>query len=219
RAGNYAWALYKELAEHPDGQSISLFREFARRHAVMVVVGLPTRSDTGYHISQMVIGQSGELLGGYHKMHLAHYGASMEKDYFSSGSRLLVVECQGYRLAPVICYDIRFPELSRSLALEHGVDVLLHCGAYYRDESFASWHPFVVTRAMENQHYVLSLNRAGQHYGASVLAPPWIDEANPMIRLHENREEFKHLVIRREAIERVRRDYTFLRDRKPFYRT
>jgi len=47
----------------------------------------------------------------------------------------------------------------------HDVDLILHVGAYARDESFYSWHAFAVTRAVENQFFVLSLNRAGTHFG------------------------------------------------------
>lgn len=205
------------LAESVDGQTISVFRDLAREHGVMVVVGLPTGNDSTYHISQVVIDDTGEVCGCYNKMHMAHYGASMEKDYFMRGSQLVVVECKGFRLAPIVCYDIRFPELARALALEHGIDVLLHCGAYYRDESFATWHPFVVTRAMENQYYVLSLNRAGEHYGVSVFASPWIDDRHPLIHLHETQEEFRYLSVQRQVIKQVREDYTFLQDRQSQY--
>lgn len=205
------------LAEPLNGQSVTAFQTLAREFAVMVVAGLPTRSDLGYHISQIIIDQTGELIGCYHKMHMAHYGASMEKDYFTPGSEIVVVDCNGFRLAPIICYDIRFPELTRSLALTHGVDMVLHCGAYYRDESFASWHAFVTTRAMENQHYVLSLNRAGKQYGHSVLAPPWVDAKHPLQVLHENDEELRYLSIQRQVIEQVRDEYTFLQDRHAGY--
>ena len=78
-------------------------------------------------------------------------GASCEKEVFERGKKMTVVGLKAWKMAPLICYDIRIPEISRSLSPEHNVDLLLHCGAYFRDESFATWHNFATTRAMENQ--------------------------------------------------------------------
>ena len=73
------------------------------------------------------------------------------------------------------------PELSRTLTLDHSVDCILHSGAYFRDESFDSWKAFVTTRSMENQIYLLSLNRAGVDFGQSMFASPWTDQRSPIL--------------------------------------
>ena len=122
-------------------------------------------------------------------------------------------DVKGLRFAPIICYDIRIPELSRVLTINHNVDCILHCGAYFRDESFATWHPFVITRAMENQIFFLSLNRAGRDYGHSLFCPPWVDERHLPSVFEDRSEEFKYLEIDKTKIENARTQYTFLRDR------
>ena len=143
-----------------------VWRSVAMDHNTHVAYGFARRDQEQFYISSAMVGPDGSLIGYYDKIHLCQYGASMEKEYFTSGQHLFTFTINGIKCAPIICYDIRIPELSRTLIVDQGVDVLLHCGAYYRDESFATWHDFATTRALENQAYLLSLNRAGKYYGA-----------------------------------------------------
>ncbi|MGB1010180.1 MAG: carbon-nitrogen hydrolase family protein [Thiolinea sp.] len=206
-----------ELAEPLNGPSFQTWQAVAKQHKTTIVYSFPRRSVRGLHISLAVVNPQGDLIGYYDKIHLAQYGASMEKEYFTPGQQLLVFEVKGFRLAPIICYDIRIPELSRTLTLDHGVDAILHCGAYYRDESFHTWHAFATTRAIENQLYFLSLNRAGQHYGNSLFCQPWMDENQQPQAFPQHNECLKHLVLKRDEIIRARSNYSFLTDRLDTY--
>ena len=103
------------------------------------------------------------------------------------------------------------------IALEHGVQLILHCGAYARDESFYSWHHFVVSRAMENQVYLLSLNRAGADFGNSLFCGPWVDEAAPAVAFPQHEEAMLSLEVDPARIETVRRHYSFLADKLEDY--
>lgn len=206
-----------ELAEPLDGPSFQVLRRLARDFGVAVVYGIPRRADGEYRISQVVVGPDGEIVGHFDKLHIAHYGASIEKRYFARGEHLMVFEHAGLRIAPIICYDIRIPELTRTLALQHGVQLILHCGAYARDESFYSWHHFAVSRAMENQVYLLSLNRAGADFGDSLFCGPWVDEAAPAVAFPQYEEAMLSLEVDPARIETVRRHYSFLADRLEDY--
>jgi len=205
-----------ELAEPLDGPSFQTFAALARRQRATVVFGMATAREGEYFITQVAISHKGELVGYYDKIHVAQYGASMEKEYFSRGKQLLVFEVKGIRISPIICYDIRIPELFRTLCTEHSVRLVLHCGAYARDESFYSWHPFAITRAMENQCFLLSLNRAGEFFGDSLFCPPWVDESQPETPFPHD-ECFKTLSIRQDVIDEVRHNYPFLQDRLKNY--
>ncbi|MFA9419969.1 MAG: carbon-nitrogen hydrolase family protein, partial [Gammaproteobacteria bacterium] len=207
-----------ELAEDLDGPAMEKMRALATSYQTAVVFGMPRRDDGEYFISQIAIGADGDLLACYDKLHICHYGASMEKEFFQRGQAVCVFSVAGFRFSPIICYDIRFPELSRSLALDEEVDCILHCGAYYRDESFASWHSFATTRALENQLYFLSLNRAGELYGDSIFCLPWMDEQQVAVRFATHDEDFRYLKIERSKIEAAREQYTFLKDRLTDYR-
>lgn len=212
-----AFDQLENLAEDLRGPSFERFRAIARRFEVAVVYGFPRRSEEGYHICQAVVGPDGDLIGSYDKLHLAQYGASMEKDYFKRGAQTFSFTFRGLRIAPIICYDIRFPELSRDLVLQQGVDLILHCGAYARDPSFFTWHPFVVSRALENQIFFLSLNRAGEDFGRSIFCPPWIDEVTPPLVFPERAEAFLRCSVDPARIAAVRAEYSFLADRLESY--
>jgi predicted amidohydrolase len=96
--------------------------------------------------------------------------------------------------------------------------MILHSGAYFRDASFATWHDFSTTRALENQVFFLSLNRAGQHYGNSRLCLPWMDETHLGVKFPEHAERLINLVIDPAEIAAARQAYSFLKDRLPSYR-
>lgn len=202
-----------ELSENLDGVSFQTWRSIAIEFGVFVCYGFARRDPTGTYVSAGVVAPDGQLLGHYDKLHLCHYGASMEKDYFTAGDHLFTFKIGEFTISPIICYDIRIPELSRTLTLKHGVDLILHSGAYYRDESFETWHNFTMTRAMENQVFLLSLNRAGENWGNSIFCKPWMDENIRPINFAKRQEDFQSLTFTKQELHRARQDYTFLQDR------
>ena len=110
------------------------------------------------------------------------------------------------------------PELSRTLARQHGVDVILHPTAFCRDETFHTWQAFATTRALENQVYFASVNRAGDSFGGSMLVEPWMDETVPLRRL-SNDETFARWTLSRSVLDHARANYPFLADARDDYDT
>ena len=206
------------LAEALDGPSFQTWRTVALKHNTHITYGFAHKSHNGFHISTVVVGPDGSLVGHYDKIHLCQYGASMEKEYFTSGQHLFTFTVNGLKCAPIICYDIRIPELSRTLTIDQNVDLILHCGAYYRDESFATWHDFTTTRALENQIYLLSLNRAGKHYGGSAFCYPWMDDNRPRSNFSDFDEDLQYFDLSSATIKEAREGYSFLKDRLDDYR-
>lgn len=206
-----------EISEPLDGISFQTWAEVAVEYGVFVCYSFARRDADGTYISVAVVTPEGTLAGHYDKLHLCQYGASMEKEYFSAGRHLFTFKIKGFTLSPIICYDIRFPELARTLVLKHGVDVILHCGAYFRDPSFPTWHAFATTRAIENQVFFLSLNRAGPHYGSSVFCYPWMDETYGPQHFAEHDEDFRLLKVERHRLNDARSTYTFLQDKWDSY--
>lgn len=216
---NTSFANLEELAEEDDGASYQTWSKVAKDHSCWVLYGYARRcKQNSYSIATGVISPEGTLHGVYEKLHLAQFGASEEKDYFNTpGSQLVVFECNGFTLAPIICYDVRFAELARTLVLQHDVDCILHTGAYARDPSFDSWHAFVKTRAMENQVYLVSLNRAGDYFGQSVFMPPWVDESIQPTFFADHQEQCLLLTLERKVLDCAREEFHFLDDRLASY--
>lgn len=212
-----AFDRLEEISEPLDGPSFATWRDVAREFDTHVAYSFARKGTSGKHISLAVVTPDGALAGSYDKLHLCQYGASMEKEYFEPGDLIFTFRIGDFTISPIICYDIRIPELSRTLTLKHEVDLILHCGAYYRDESFETWHNFAMSRAMENQIFLLSLNRAGETWGNSILCRPWMDENIPPVRFADRAEDFRHVTIARDQLLQARKDYTFLADRLDDY--
>ncbi len=211
-----SFAALEELAEPLGGPTFSAFSKVAEAHGCHILYGFAREADNGFRIAHALIGPDGKAAGHFDKLHLAQYGASMEKEYFEEGDTLFVFDVNGVRLAPIICYDIRFPDLTRTLCRNHGVQVVLHCGAYFKDESYWSWYHFVVARAVENQVYLLSLNRAGADWGGSMFCAPWADETAEPLNFGDE-ETLVRFEVDTGQIDQVRRDYTFVEDAKTDY--
>ena len=111
----------------------------------------------------------------------------------------------------ILCYDFRFPSLTSLLRKKYNVDVILHPCAFLKDTTFYSWHSFAITRALENLCYFISINRAGEKWGNSIICPPWVDgEVKPEIL--DEREHFLEIEIDPKIIDIRRKQFPFLQD-------
>jgi predicted amidohydrolase len=211
-----SFARLPVLAEPLDGETFQAMSALARRVGAAISFGFPRVENGAYFISQQVVGPTGEYVTHYDKVHLAQFGASIERDYFSRGQKLGIFDLGEFRFGIVICYDFRFSPLLKLLVERHGVNVILHPVAFTRDGTYDSWHHFVVTRALENQVYFLSLNRAGQEWGGSFFCPPWIDnELKPvLLGCEENTYIF---TLDKSLIRTIRQTYPFRQDRLSDY--
>ena len=201
--------------------TIDRLGKVARTHDVAILAGMARRAsddvlDGDSYITQALIAADGRLAAHYDKLHIAQFGDSTEKDYFTRGDRLLVFQIAGFTFGTIICYDIRIPELSRVLARQHGVDAILHPTAFCRDETFHTWQAFATTRAIENQVYFVSVNRAGEAFGESMLVEPWMDETVPLRRLSTG-EAFARWTLSRAVLDQARAGYPFLSDARDDY--
>jgi len=205
------------LAEPLDGPSFQAWREVAREFDTYVAYSFPRWTTAGVYISLAVVDPRGLLVGHYDKIHLTSFDGGVETDHFVSGDHLFIFEVKGFRIAPIICYDIRIPELTRRLVLAHGVDMIFHSSAYGRDRSFHSWHQLAYSRAIENQVYFLSLNRAGEYFGKSIFCLPWMDEERVPKLFSDDNEVLEEIVVEHDEITLARERFPYLKDRRETY--
>lgn len=208
--------LIDSFSEDLRGETYHRFSAFCRRSGVAVCYGLPRRDGPDTYISQVVLDGNGDYVTHYDKIHTAEYGESAEGDYFRRGRHLAVFDIGGIRAALIICYDIRFAGMISRLCGELGAELILHPVAFGRDLSFHTWKDFVVTRAVENQVYFISVNRSGEHFGGSIFCPPWVDHTvGPAV--FGTGEELRSIEISRETLKQVRRNIPYRRDRLQEY--
>ena len=121
-----------------------------------------------------IFDRSGKNIGSYQKIHL--FKLMEEHKYIESGLSHFVFMLEGIKCGIIICYDLRFPELTRKLALE-GIK-LLFVPAQWPAARLDHWITLLKARAIENQIFVAAVNRAGEHtkdefLGGSMIINPW----------------------------------------------
>lgn len=215
----YSRAAFDNLgavAEPVEGFSFNRFAALAAKHQVAISFSLPICENNRYFISNLVVGANGKILNRYDKVHLAQLGASHEKRYFTAGNRFGTFILDGFRFGILLCYDFRFPAFVQTFVTRYDLDMILHPVAFTRDETFQSWHHFAVTRALENQVYFLSLNRAGEAWGNSIVCPPWVD-GDCVPDVFGSDEEMRLITLDRELINSVRATIPLRQDRLSDY--
>jgi predicted amidohydrolase len=160
-------------AEETAGPTHAFLREQATRHRIYILAGIVTRAPNGRGQNQaLLISPEGKELLRYTKIH--PFGA--EAEHFEPGKNIVTLDLAGFTLCPLICYDLRFPELFRTAALRHKVNLFLHIAAWPLPRD-AHWNTLLAARAIENQAFVAAVNFTGKdpsHYysGKSQILDP-----------------------------------------------
>jgi len=114
----------------------------------------------------------------YRKTHLFSYGVINEAQIFSPGTGTAIAEVAGLRVGMTTCFDLRFPELYRKVAME-GAQAIANVAAFLLETGRAHWMTLLRARAIENQVYVVAANQAAgggggaKYYGHSCIIDPW----------------------------------------------
>ncbi|MBS1888593.1 MAG: carbon-nitrogen hydrolase [Actinobacteria bacterium] len=157
--GGYRLRGAAEIACDPDGEELATIAAACAEARTAALVGFVERGPLGLHDSVACIDADGELAAVYRKTYL--FGA--EAEVFRPGTWLEVVELAGRRIAPLVCFDVEFPEPARAAALA-GADLLVTCAANM--EPFAREHRLhAQARALENRVPHLYVNRVGSEEG------------------------------------------------------
>jgi predicted amidohydrolase len=168
-----------------DGESVQAMARWAKTHGVTLVGGSITERREGREKlsnTSIVFDPEGAVAGLYRKIHMFDVEVAglvyRESDAEEAGDEPVLVEAEGWPLGLTVCYDVRFPELYRILALEgaHLVTVPAHFTLYTGKDH---WELLLRARAVENQYYVAAAAQIGEtlpgrlSYGRSLIADPW----------------------------------------------
>ena len=166
-----------------DGTQQAFLARLARAHRIWLVGGtvpVATADPARVRSSCLVYGPDGARVARYDKIHLFAFSHG-DENYdeartIERGSAPVAIELPCGRVALSVCYDLRFPELYRSLGV---LSLILVPSAFTATTGAAHWHLLLRARAVENQCYVLAAAQGGAHpngrrtYGHSVLIDPW----------------------------------------------
>ncbi|GAF63129.1 putative hydrolase [Bacillus sp. TS-2] len=205
----------QEIAEVPEGETYKLLSELAQKYAINIVGGsIAVKVGEKIYNRALVFNRTGQLIYQYDKMHLVPM--LNEPDFLTAGDkRARLFTLDGYRMGLIICYDLRFPELARSLALE-GMDVLFVV-AEWPEARFQHWEVLQQGRAIENQCFLVSCNTVGEDQGTifagcSKIINPWGDI---IIEGTKNKEETITSLIDIKTVKSIRENVPVFESRVP----
>ncbi len=177
--------LVWENAEDLDGPSSQAFAAAARRHGIWLLAGslYERTAIVGMcHNTSQLFDPEGRVSALYRKIHLFDVdiatGSYRESEQIIAGNEPVLAQVGNLPLGITICYDLRFPELYRLLALA-GAKVLTVSAAFTTHTGKDHWEVLLRARAIENQCYVLASSQTGTHppdrscYGHSMIIDPW----------------------------------------------
>lgn len=200
------------LAETMDGPTVLWMKEMAAKYRC-ILTGSIIIAEDGHFFNRLVWMQPDGQCGTYDKRHL--FGYAKEDEHYTAGGKKLIVSVKGWRICPLICYDLRFPVWARNSP--EAYDVLLYVANWPERRSLA-WKTLLQARAIENQCYTLGVNRVGTdgkgiyHSGDSTVVGPLGD-----IIWQESHNACVHtLTLSHAALQTVRTDLPFLKDADRF---
>ncbi len=174
--GAFCYERMEAEAEAFDGPTLHAMQEIARRKNCHFYAGSwVEESDAGLHNTAAFLAPSGEVLEYYHKIHPFGY-QSREAELMTPGQTPKLVSTPLATFGLATCYDLRFPELFRSLS-DVGAECFLVCSGWPH-QRLEHWQLFNRVRALENQCYLISCNSCGKqdgllYAGHSMVVDPW----------------------------------------------
>jgi beta-ureidopropionase len=217
---NARW--YEAVERIPDGPTVRLMQEQAKKHRMVIVVPIYEEDGTGiYYNTAAVIDADGTYLGKYRKNHIPHCPPGFwEKFYFRPGNLGYPVFQTAYaKVGVYICYDRHFPEGARELGL-NGAEIVLNPSATVAGLSEYLWKLEQPAHAVANAYFVGAINRVGREapwnigefYGQSYFCDP---RGQFLAEASRDKDELVVAELDLDMIREVRNVWQFYRDRRP----
>jgi predicted amidohydrolase len=199
----------KDFAEDIEGESYLFFKSIARKKKCAILYGVIEKGNKKNFNTLVHINNQGKIISSYRKIHPFSY--SKEDIFYGKGKSPTITKVKSIKIGLSICYDLRFPELYRFYAKEK-VDMIVDI-ANWPDTRIEHWRALLKARAIENQCYVVGVNRIGDdpklHYdGFSSVFDPMGKE----IAAVENEEKVITVEIDKSVVDEVRKKLPFLND-------
>jgi len=199
----------ENLSDKREGENLRYFSDVARKFSTNVIA-LMIERDVNYYFNTLFhISPSGSLINFYRKIHPFSY--SSENKFFTGGEKPVITEIEDWKIGLSICYDLRFPELFRFYAKER-VDMIVNI-ANWPIPRIEHWRTLLKARAIENQCFVVGVNRIGNDPNANYNG--YSSVFNPMgneIITLPDKEDVISTTLKKEDVEEVRSKLPFLKD-------
>lgn len=206
-----------QLAETMEGETVSWMKRIAAARKIILTGSVIIEQEGNYYNRLIWMLPNGQY-GYYDKRH--RFAFAGEDAHYTAGNRRVVAQVNGWRINLLVCYDLRFPVWARQ-QLQDGApeyDLLLYVANWPQRRSHA-WQTLLQARAIENQCYVVGLNRVGNdgndiyHSGDSMV----VDPLGQTLYHKADAEEVFTITLQKENLDEVRNKFPFWKDGDSFH--
>ena len=202
----------KQVAEKMDGVTVQWMKEVASSHDVAIVGSLVIEEGEDYFNRAIFMHPNGNVET-YDKRHC--FSLAGEHENYTAGKEKLIVDYKGWKICPLICYDLRFPVWSR---FNDAYDVLIYMANWPKPRILA-WDALLKARAIENMSYCIGVNRVGQdannyEYIGHTSVFDFLGEE--IGSTEEGQEDVATCVLTKPNLYKIREKLNFLNDRDAF---
>jgi len=200
------------LAEPMDGKTMKWMETTAAQYDC-VITGSVVITEKDKFYNRLIWMRPDGTYEYYDKRHL--FALGKEHETYTSGNKKLIVELKGWKICPMICYDLRFPVWMRNVDNDYDLLIIV---ANWPERRIAHWRALISARAIENQAYVIGVNRVGHdgnevyHSGDSTC----IDPNGNVVYYKRDEEDMYTFSIIADEVKKTRRALPFLKDADGF---
>ena len=215
---NIITSYKKHLFNHSTFQNecpiINMAKSFAKKNKININIGsllLKKRNSKKLINRSIIINKKGIIIKTYDKIHMFDVNINKkethrESDSFSPGNKIVLTKINNIKIGFTICYDLRFPNLFRSLA-QKGAKVILMPAAFTVPTGKVHWEILIKARSIENSLFVIGTNMCGTHhgkrktYGNSIISDPW----GTIVARAKNKPKIINSILDINEVNRIRK--------------
>src|SRR5437588_4819859 len=212
----YSMPVIQKQSRSWKGGAVPEVQKIAKEISIAMVAGISDRDGDSIFNAQVLVSAGGEIAAKYRKTHLVTAAPLDERVCLSPGNEFVTCKIDNFNIGLSICYDLRFPEMARSLVVKHDANVIVNSSAWpvVRAEHLRI---LALARAVENQSYLIIANRVGTDdsvtfCGSSVIVDP---SGAVLAAASADREELIQADISEQVIADVRNRVTIFAHRRP----
>ena len=207
----------EKLAETMNGKAVNWMRQTATDKRV-ILTGSLMIEENGKYFNRLIWMLPNGQFGYYDKRHL--FGYANENKHYTAGNKRLIAQAKGFKINLQVCYDLRFPVWARQQTTNNNdseYDILLYVANWPERRNHA-WRTLLTARAVENQCYVIGVNRVGNdgntiyHSGDSMV----INALGETLYHKAHEEDIFTITLEQEPLEAIRSKLPFLKDADEF---
>ncbi|RAJ10450.1 putative amidohydrolase [Chitinophaga skermanii] len=207
----------EKLAETMEGETVNWMKKKSREKNI-ILAGSVIIEEDGHFYNRFIWMQPNGVYGKYDKRHL--FGFAGEHNHYEPGDQRLIAQVKGWKICVAVCYDLRFPVWARNQVAADGTaayDLYINV-ANWPERRNTAWRTLLQARAIENQCYVVGVNRVGNdgnniyHSGDSSI----IDALGEIIYHKAHDEDVFTYTLTKAPLEEIRSKIPFLKDADRF---